>query len=76
VIEHETIIGSYCHIAPNATICGRCRIGNNVFIGAGSIIKDNISISANTTIGAGSVVVSDIVRPGIYTGAPAKQHHY
>jgi acetyltransferase-like isoleucine patch superfamily enzyme len=31
-----------------------------------------VSICADVTIGAGSVVTSDIVKPGIYAGNPAR----
>ena len=30
IVEHETRIGAYVHIATNATVCGKCRIGNGV----------------------------------------------
>lgn len=36
------------------------RIGNNVWIGAGSVILPGITIGVNTVIGAGSVVTRDI----------------
>lgn len=73
IVEHETNIGAHVHIAPNATVCGRCRIGNGVLIGAGSTIIDNISIADNTIIGAGTVVINNILISGTYVGIPAKK---
>lgn len=47
-------------------------IGNNVFIGAGSIILPGVSIGNNVIIGAGSVVTKDLLEDGVYAGNPAK----
>lgn len=67
------IIGNHTHIAPHATICGRTRIGNGVFCGAGSTVIDNICICDNVIIGAGAAVVSDIAETGTYVGVPARK---
>ena len=47
-------------------------IGNNVFIGAGSIIMPGVSIGDNTVIGAGSVVTKDVHSGTVVAGNPAK----
>lgn len=46
------------------------KIGNNVFIGAFSIILKGISIGDNSIIGAGSVVVNDIPANVVAAGNP------
>jgi galactoside O-acetyltransferase len=47
-------------------------IGNNVWIGAGSIILPGIHIGENTVIGAGSVVTKDIPSNVVAVGSPCK----
>jgi maltose O-acetyltransferase len=47
-------------------------IGNNVWIGGGSIICAGVTIGANSTIGAGSVVVKDIPADVVAVGNPCK----
>jgi maltose O-acetyltransferase len=47
-------------------------IGDNVWIGGGSIICAGITIGANTTIGAGSVVVKDIPPNVVAVGNPCR----
>lgn len=47
-------------------------IGDNVFIGAHSIILKGVSIGANAIIGAGSVVSKSIPANEIWAGNPAK----
>ncbi len=47
-------------------------VGDNVWIGGGSIICAGVTIGANTTIGAGSVVVKDIPANVVAVGNPCK----
>lgn len=54
------------------TKIGRIVIGNNVFIGAGSIVLPNVKIGNNVIVGAGSVVAADIPDDVIVAGCPAK----
>ncbi len=56
----------------NYTKIGRVRIGNNVFVGAKSIILPNISIGDNSIVGAGSIVTKDVPENVCVAGNPAK----
>lgn len=47
-------------------------IGNNVWIGGGTIICPGVRIGDNVTIGAGSVVTKDIPENVIAVGNPCK----
>ena len=51
---------------------GGITIGDNVFIGARSIVLPNVSIGANSVIGAGSVVTKSIPENVVASGVPAK----
>ena len=66
-------IGNNVSIGHNAVIHG-ARIGNNVLIGMGAIILDNVIIGENSIIAAGALVLADtIVETGsIWGGVPAK----
>lgn len=48
------------------------HIGNNVWIGAGSIILPGVRIGDNTVIGAGSVVTKDIPENVVAVGNPCR----
>ena len=48
------------------------KIGNNVFVGAGSIILPGVTIGNNVVVGAGSVVTKDIPDGSIAMGNPAR----
>lgn len=53
------------------TKIGIVQIGNNVFIGADTIVLPNIRIGDNVVIGAGSVVTRDVPSNSIFAGNPA-----
>jgi len=72
-VMHDSKIGRYTTIAPNAVILGRVRVGELCYIGANSTILPDLEISSHTTIGAGAVVVDDIINAGVYVGVPAKE---
>ena len=48
------------------------EIGNNVFVGANSVILPSVNIGNNIVIGAGSVVTKDIPSNSIAVGNPCK----
>lgn len=54
------------------TKIGLVCIGNNVFIGANSVILPNVNIGDNVIIGAGAVVTRDIPQDSVAVGNPAK----
>ena len=73
-LEHESIIGSYNHLAPSSTICGKTKIEDNIFLGSNAVIVEKIKIAKNTIIGAGAVVTKSIVSSGgKFVGIPAKE---
>lgn len=48
------------------------RIGNGVFIGAGSIIMPGVHIGNNVIVGAGSVVTKSVEDDSVVAGNPAR----
>ena len=56
----------------NYTKIGRVSIGDNVFIGAESVVLPNVNIGDNVVIGANSTVTKDITSNSVYAGNPAK----
>lgn len=56
----------------NYTRVANVSIGNNVFIGAHSIVLPGVTIGDNVIIGAGSVVTHDIPSGSVAVGVPAK----
>ena len=54
------------------TKIGRVNIGNNVFIGAESVILPGVNIGNNVIIGANSTVTHDVPDNSVVAGTPAK----
>lgn len=54
------------------TKIGRVTIGDNVFIGAESVVLPGVTIGSNVIIGAGSVVTHDIPENTVAVGSPAR----
>jgi carbonic anhydrase/acetyltransferase-like protein (isoleucine patch superfamily) len=67
-------IGDHVTIGHSAILHG-CSIGNDVLIGMGSIILDDVVIEDNVMVGAGSLVTSGkrLASGYLYLGSPAKQ---
>lgn len=68
----KTVIGNNVSIGHNAIVHG-CTIHDNVLVGMGAIIMDNVEIGSNCIIAAGAVVLENTKIPEgcIYGGVPA-----
>lgn len=58
---------------PNAALYGEIIVGNNVFIGARSIILPNVRIGNNCIIAAGSIVTRSVLDGSVVAGVPARR---
>lgn len=60
IIEHDCNIGRYNHIAPRATLCGQVTTQDNVYVGAGSTVIQNIELEQSSIVGAGAIVTKNL----------------
>lgn len=73
-------LGKNVHLGAGAVVAGvleppsksPCEIGDNVLIGANSVILEGVKIGDGSVIAAGSVVIRDIPAEVVAAGAPAK----
>jgi maltose O-acetyltransferase len=66
-----------CHDAStkqflNYTKIGRVTIGDNVFIGAESVVLPGVTIGSNVIIGANSTITKDVPDGSVVAGSPAR----
>lgn len=76
LLGHNTVIATLNHgMSPEERgdmIPDSVHIGNNVWIGSGSVILPGVTIGDNAVIGASSVVTKDIPADMIAVGSPAR----
>ncbi len=72
--KSPVVIGNNVSIAHGAIVHG-CSIGDNVLIGMGAIIMDDVVIESNCIIAAGAVVTkgTKVESASVYGGMPAKK---
>jgi acetyltransferase-like isoleucine patch superfamily enzyme len=71
-VTHDGGVWVFRDREPNIEVVEPIIVGNNVFIGLGSIILPGVHIGNNCVIGAGSVVNRDIPSNSVAAGCPAK----
>jgi sugar O-acyltransferase (sialic acid O-acetyltransferase NeuD family) len=72
-VGHDSVIGNYFSAMPGAIVSGNVKIGNEVYMGNNSSIKEKIVVGNNIIIGMNSGVVKNITEPGTYVGLPSKK---
>lgn len=76
LIGHSVIIATLNHdfdIENRLSMMAKkIKIGNNVWIGSGSIILPGVTVNDGAIIGAGSIVTRDVPQNVIVAGNPAK----
>lgn len=64
------------NVSPYRTLARPIRIGNNVWLGAGTIVMPGVTIGDNVTVGAGSLVTGDLPPNTLAFGQPCRvQRH-
>lgn len=79
ILNANTVMGTNCNISQGVTIGvsglnerrGVPIIGNNVYIGANSIVAGKIIIGNDVLIGAASLMVKDAMDDSVWLGVPA-----
>lgn len=72
-IGHDCQIGDFFSAMPSSVVGGNVFIGDCVYLGSCSSVREKIKISDNSYVGMNSGVVKDIDYPGVYVGTPAKK---
>lgn len=73
IIGHDTSIGDYTCMMTRADAGGRCKIGEEVLIGAHAYIIPDRKVGDGATVAAGSIVFTNVRPNATVLGNPAKR---
>lgn len=76
-VSHDALIGDYVTLSPRVSVNGWVDIGDDVFVGAGAIIRngspgERLKIGKGATIAMGAVVTKDVSPGATVMGVPAQ----
>jgi sugar O-acyltransferase (sialic acid O-acetyltransferase NeuD family) len=71
-VGHGTQVGAHSVLSTYSSLAGSCRIGERVFIGMNTPVREEITIGADTIISMGAVVMNDIPEGVVAMGNPAR----
>ena len=72
-IGHDCRLGDYFSAMPGSIVSGNVNLGNKVYLGTNSSIREKITICDNVTIGLNTGIVKDISLSGTYIGQNTRQ---
>ena len=72
-IGHDSVAGDFFSMMPNAVVGGNVTIGDNVYLGSCSNVREKINITSDVLIGMNAAVVKDITESGTYVGVSTKK---
>jgi len=73
VVEHDSVLGDFCHVAPGSVVGGGAALGAGSLLGTNATILPGVRVAPGCVIGAGGVVTVDLTTPGTYVGVPVRQ---
>lgn len=71
-IGHDTSVGAYSRLNPQACVSGSVTLGEEVLVGASATILQGLSVSDGATVGAAACVVRDVPAGVTVKGVPAR----
>lgn len=70
-VGHDSVLGDYVTVSPNASISGNVVLEDGVSLGTGCTVIERRRVGARTIVGAGAAVVRDLPSDVTAVGVPA-----
>lgn len=71
VIAHDTVLGDYSYVGPNAVLCGYVQVDEGAHIAPGALVLERVRIGRFAVVGLGAVVLHDLPEFAVAVGNPA-----
>jgi acetyltransferase-like isoleucine patch superfamily enzyme len=71
-VSHDVRLGDYTFIGPNATILGRCTLGEGAHVAANAVCREETSIGKYAVLGLGAVLLGVVPDFAVVAGNPAR----
>lgn len=71
-IGHDTTLGDFVSMNPASSVSGDCVIEDDVLIGVGGVILNQLTVGQGSTVGGAACVVNAVPPGAIVKGVPAK----
>jgi len=71
-LMHDSDVGDFATIAPNAVILGRVSVRAGCYVGANATLLPDIEVGEEAIVGAGAVVTRDVAARAVVIGNPAR----
>ena len=72
-VGHDSVIGDYFSAMPGSVVSGNVTLGDKVYLGTNSSIREKITICNDVIIGLNTGIVKDIKNSGTYVGCSIKK---
>ena len=72
ILGHDGLMGDDCQVSTFSAIAGNCKVGNQVYFGLGSMIKEGMSIGNYAIVGMSACILRDVPPQAIMMGNPAR----
>jgi len=71
-IGHNTLVGENSVITAGSVLCGGSQVGDRIWAGVGSIIKEKVKVGNDVFLGLGTIVTKDIPDGSTWVGSPGR----
>lgn len=72
-LGHDAVVGDFCYVGPNATLCGRAVLETGAHAGPNSVVVDGLTLGEYTVLGAGAVAMRSTEMNSLWMGNPARR---
>lgn len=72
-IGHDSNVGDYCYIGPNATLCGHSEMACGAHLGPNAVVTDGLRLHEFSVIAASSLVTKTVHAFDVVLGNPARK---